>query len=83
MMGALMATGNALAGQPAERGALPQLYAATMPTVVAGDYFGPRGPFEMRGAPTRVSTSSAARDDEAACNLWRLSESLTDVTYTW
>jgi protochlorophyllide reductase len=83
VMGALMATGNALAGQSAEGGALPQLYAATMQDVVAGEYFGPRGPFEMRGAPTRVAMSSAARDDEAARDLWRLSESFTGVTYRW
>jgi hypothetical protein len=27
--------------------------------------------------------SSAARDDEAARDLWRLSESFTGVTYRW
>jgi NAD(P)-dependent dehydrogenase (short-subunit alcohol dehydrogenase family) len=81
--GAVMATGNVLVGQSAARGALPQLYAATMPDVASGEYFGPRGPFELRGAPTRVGTSAAARDDEAARELWTLSESLTEVTYTW
>jgi len=83
VMAALMATGNALAGQPAEAGALPQLYAATMPEVASGDYFGPDGPFEMRGGPKAVGMSGAARDDEAAATLWALSEDLTGVTYAW
>ena len=36
--------GGTLVAQPAAAGALPQLYAATMPEVGSGDYFGPRGP---------------------------------------
>jgi len=83
LMGAFMATGNALAGQSAEGGALPQLYAATAAGVASGDYFGPDGPFEMRGAPKKVGMSGAARDDAAAGTLWTLSEELTGVTYAW
>jgi protochlorophyllide reductase len=83
IMGALMATGNVIAGQSAEGGALPQLYGATAPGVVSGDYFGPDGLFEMRGAPKKVGMSGAARDDEAAGTLWTLSEELTGVTYAW
>lgn len=83
VMGALMATGIAIAGQPAEAGALPQLYAATMPDVASGAYFGPGGPFEMRGGPKPVGMSGAARDDEAARTLWARSEELTGVTYAW
>jgi protochlorophyllide reductase len=81
--GAVTATGNALLAQSDASGALPQLYAATMHDVGPGDYFGPDGPFELRGGPTRVSMSSHARDDEAAGRLWALSEKLTGVTYTW
>ena len=83
VMGALMATGNALAGQSAEGGARPQLYAATAPGVASGDYYGPDGPFEMRGAPKAVGMSGAARDDAAPRSLWALSEELTGVTYAW
>ncbi|MCU0299369.1 MAG: oxidoreductase, partial [Candidatus Nanopelagicales bacterium] len=43
---------NAVGGQSAESGARPQLYAATMDDVRGGEYFGPSGPFESRGAPT-------------------------------
>jgi len=83
IMGALMAAGNALAGQSAEGGALPQLYAATADGVASGDYYGPDGPFEMRGGPKKVGMSGAARDDEAPGTLWALSETLTGVTYAW
>ena len=81
--GAVMAAGGGLVAQSAAAGALPQLYAATMPDVVSGDYFGPGGPFEMRGSPKRVGMTAEARDDEAAATLWRLSEELTGVTPPW
>ena len=83
VMGVLMATGNMLAGQSAEGGALPQLFAATAEGVASGDYYGPDGPFEMRGAPKAVGMSGAARDAEAPGTLWALSERLTGVTYAW
>jgi NAD(P)-dependent dehydrogenase (short-subunit alcohol dehydrogenase family) len=81
--GALMATGNRLFAQSDAAGALPQLYAATMPDVAAGDYFGPDGPFEMRGSPKKVGMSAEAHDDEAARRVWALSEELTGITYDW
>jgi NAD(P)-dependent dehydrogenase (short-subunit alcohol dehydrogenase family) len=78
-----MELGNTLFAQPAEAGALPQLYAATMPDVRGGDYFGPDGLAEMRGAPVRVSANRRARDREAAARLWDVSERLTGVVYDW
>lgn len=79
----IMELGGTLFAQPAAAGALPQLYAATMPDVRGGDYFGPAGPFEMRGGPTRVSSSGRARDRAAAARLWEVSSRLTGVTYEW
>jgi NAD(P)-dependent dehydrogenase (short-subunit alcohol dehydrogenase family) len=76
-MGAL----NRLVAQSDVMGALPQLYAATMPDVAGGEYFGPGGPFEVRGFPRRVGTTQAARDPEAARRLWDASEALTGVLY--
>jgi NAD(P)-dependent dehydrogenase (short-subunit alcohol dehydrogenase family) len=70
-----------MTSQPAEIGALPQLYAATMPDVIADDYWGPDGFLEQRGYPRRVGRSEAASDDDVADRLWRLSEELTGVTY--
>ena len=70
-----------LTGQPAAAGALPSLYAATMPDVVPGDYFGPSGPGEVRGTPVRVGMSAAARDAVVGQRLWQVSEDLTGVDY--
>jgi NAD(P)-dependent dehydrogenase (short-subunit alcohol dehydrogenase family) len=72
---------NAVLGQSATTGALPQLRAATDPEVRSGDYFGPRGLGEQRGLPRRVGMSRAARDDRAARLLWEASERLTGVGY--
>lgn len=72
---------NAVGGQSAQSGARPQLYAATMDDVRGGEYFGPSGPFESRGAPTRVGRSSQAQDPRVAGRLWDLSEELTGVRY--
>jgi NAD(P)-dependent dehydrogenase (short-subunit alcohol dehydrogenase family) len=75
--------GDRVLGQSDEMGALPQLYAATMPDVRGGDYWGPDGPFEWRGYPERVARSKRATDAEAARRLWSLSEELTGVVYDW
>ena len=70
-------------GQSDELGALPQLYAATMPDVRGNDYFGPDGPFQSRGYPTRVGRTSRASSAEDARRLWAMSEEMTGVTYDW
>jgi NAD(P)-dependent dehydrogenase (short-subunit alcohol dehydrogenase family) len=70
-----------MAAQSDAMGALPQLYAATMPDVTGGEYFGPNGPLEARGYPHRVGTTQAARDPEAGRRLWEASEELTGVAY--
>ena len=72
-----------LLGQSDAMGALPQLYAATMPDVRGDDYWGPDGFMEQRGHPQRVGRTGRARDAEAAKRLWSLSEDLTGVTYPW
>jgi NAD(P)-dependent dehydrogenase (short-subunit alcohol dehydrogenase family) len=78
---AVVTVGNALLGQSAATGALPQLRAATDPDVRSGDYFGPRGLAEQRGLPRRVRMSANARDNMAARLLWEASEDLTGVIY--
>jgi len=67
--------------QSDERGALPTLYAATVPNLPSGSYVGPDGLMEMRGYPRLVSTSGRARDPETARRLWDVSEDLTGVRY--
>lgn len=56
--------------QPAERGALPQLYAATVESIPGGAYIGPDGPGELTGYPTTVNSSKASHDREVAAALW-------------
>lgn len=73
--------GNLLFAQPAAQGALPTLYAATMPEVRGGDYYGPHSFFEFRGYPIKVASKSTARDPQTATALWSLSEQLTGIKY--
>ncbi|WP_447006310.1 oxidoreductase [Saccharothrix isguenensis] len=65
--------------QPAEVGALPQLYAATSPKVEPGGYYGPDGFRETGGHPAPAASTKAARDDLAAARLWDLTAKLTGV----
>lgn len=70
-------------GQSAAMGALPQLYAATMPDVAGDDYWGPGGLGEQRGYPEKVGRTAAAKRADDARHLWTVSEELTGVTYAW
>lgn len=79
--GAIMAIGNTVFAQSEELGALPTLYAATMPDLAGGSYVGPDRMREMWGHPTLVKPSRAARDPETARRLWEISEELTNVRY--
>jgi len=78
-----LALGDKLVGQPDHMGALPQLYAATMPDVGPDDYWGPDGFREQRGYPMRVGRSERALDEASAGRLWNRSEELTEVVYPW
>ncbi len=77
----IMAIGNRLLAQSADLGALPILYAATMPDVSAGDYYGPDGLVELRGHPTRVRSSRSSKDAGEAARLWDRAEALTGVSF--
>jgi NAD(P)-dependent dehydrogenase (short-subunit alcohol dehydrogenase family) len=79
--GFLMRVATSIFAQPAEMGALPQLYAATAVDVVGGDYYGPGGPMEMRGYPAKIGTKPTAKDEKVAARLWTISEALTGVSY--
>jgi NAD(P)-dependent dehydrogenase (short-subunit alcohol dehydrogenase family) len=73
----VMMVGNAAVAQSDEMGALPTLYAATEPGLEGGTYVGPDGPGEHRGRPTVVRPNRAARDEDTARRLWKVSEELT------
>ena len=68
-------------GQDAVRGALPGLYAATMPDVTGGQYWGPDGFGEIKGDPALAVIAPHALDRAAWQRLWTVSEQLTGVRY--
>lgn len=67
--------------QPAARGALPVLYAATDPSARAGAYYGPDGWSEMRGYPTIARMPEHASDIGVASKLWDVSQVLSNVRF--
>jgi NAD(P)-dependent dehydrogenase (short-subunit alcohol dehydrogenase family) len=78
-----MHTISRVIGQQPAMGALPTLQAAIHPEVQPNDYYGPGGLMEMRGYPTKVDTSAAAKDQVLAQRLWNVSEELTGIQYAW
>jgi NAD(P)-dependent dehydrogenase (short-subunit alcohol dehydrogenase family) len=77
----VMAIGNRVLAQSAVQGALPTVYAATMPDVSGGDFYGPDGLGEMRGSPHKVGMARAAKDQAVAAKLWHRAEELTAVRF--
>ncbi|MYL49974.1 SDR family NAD(P)-dependent oxidoreductase [Halobacillus litoralis] len=67
--------------QEAQEGALPGLRAATDPGVQGGEYFGPGGRWEMKGAPVAVAPITKSYDVMDADQLWKVSQELTGVNY--
>jgi hypothetical protein len=64
-------------------GALPTLYAATVPDIPPGAFVGPDGLGEQRGHPKLVGSSGRSKDEAAAARLWTESERLTGVIYAF
>jgi len=86
MMGSTLRTvgmrlANAVLAQPAAQGVLPFLYAATMPDASGGEYYGPGGLANMRGAPERQRSSKRSYEEGTAYRLWSVSEEQTGVGY--
>lgn len=75
--------GNPLFAQRPSDGARSQLRAATDPDVLGGEFIGPGGPAELRGAPQRVRLSPGAADAEVGRRLWEVSARLTDVRFAF
>ena len=75
----LNAVGKATA-QSAAVGALPLLMAASA-DLPGGSYVGPSGPGEWRGRPAVVTARRLAYDEQAARELWDLSEQVTGIHY--
>jgi NAD(P)-dependent dehydrogenase (short-subunit alcohol dehydrogenase family) len=76
---------NFWAVQNARMGALPALRAATDPSALGGEYFGPRR-YGLRrrfytGYPAVVGSSVRSHDEADQARLWQVSEQLTGVSY--
>ncbi len=79
LYGKIMELSTPIIGQSPAMGALPSLYAATVPDVEPGGFYGPDSFFEMRGHPKRVQSSARSKDETVASGLWSLSEQLCGV----
>jgi NAD(P)-dependent dehydrogenase (short-subunit alcohol dehydrogenase family) len=73
--------GNHVIAQSADMGALPTLYAATVPGLPGGTYVGPGGRGGARGHPTVVTAAGKAYEEADWRRLWDVSEELTGVHY--
>jgi NAD(P)-dependent dehydrogenase (short-subunit alcohol dehydrogenase family) len=67
--------------QAADMGALPTLRAATDPSVLGGQYYGPDGFAEQQGYPKVVASSDQSHDVDTQQRLWTVSEELTSVVF--
>jgi NAD(P)-dependent dehydrogenase (short-subunit alcohol dehydrogenase family) len=67
--------------QPAEKGALSSIYAATSDKLLGGEYIGPDGFFNMKGKPTIEIPKSWVYNPETIKKLWKVSEELTGVNF--
>ena len=70
-----------LFSQNAAMGALPMLRAATDPSVLGGQYYGPGGFLGLRGYPELAASSRRSHDEAVQRRLWAVSEELTGVTF--
>jgi NAD(P)-dependent dehydrogenase (short-subunit alcohol dehydrogenase family) len=67
--------------QPAARGALPTLYAATAQDSSGGSYYGPTGFMEVRGPLGFAEVPPAAMDTQTSVRLWAASEELSGTRF--
>ena len=76
-----MRLSDKLLAQSAAMGALPTLYAATVPGLAPASYVGPSGFNEWRGHPTLVTPRDTALDESVAAALWARSEELVGLRF--
>ena len=62
-----------------ETASLPALVAATSPDAAGGEFYGPRGPGHLGGAPAKQALYSRLRSAEEARRVWDASAQLTGV----
>jgi NAD(P)-dependent dehydrogenase (short-subunit alcohol dehydrogenase family) len=77
---AVMGVLNKVIAQGPAAGALPTLYAATVPDLPGGSYIGPDGWGETTGHPVPVGSTAGSHDRALQRALWEKAEQLTGVT---
>jgi NAD(P)-dependent dehydrogenase (short-subunit alcohol dehydrogenase family) len=70
-----------LIAQPAEKGALPSIMAATDEKLVGGEFIGPDGVGNRKGNPAIEVPHKRVYNPETMRKLWEVSEQLTSVYY--
>lgn len=80
-LGRLVASAGLIFTQSLERGAEPQLRAATEPGLRGGEFFGPSGFLEISGRAVPVKPSTQAADPAVGRRLWSAAEELTAINY--
>lgn len=70
-----------LLAQPASKGALPIIMAATDETLKGGEFIGPDGVGNRKGNPTIQTPGQDVYNKETMKQLWDVSEQLTGVTF--
>ncbi|MGB6408470.1 MAG: oxidoreductase [Planococcus donghaensis] len=69
--------------QPPHMGALASVYAATEPGLTGGEYIGPLGQFQRKGYPAIATPHNNAINPEISRKLWRVSEQLTGISFSF
>jgi NAD(P)-dependent dehydrogenase (short-subunit alcohol dehydrogenase family) len=72
---------NKLVAQPAWKGALPSLYAATCELADSGKFYGPSGLGSVRGYPREEKVNPKLTSPEVAIRLWEESERLIGMRF--
>jgi len=72
---------NKLMAQPAWKGALPSLYAATCEKAGSGKFYGPSGLGAVRGYPREEKINPKFTDPEIAKRLWEESEKMVGFKF--
>lgn len=79
--GTVFAFLNRFLAQPQHMGCYPSVYAASMPELKSGDYYGPNGWLEIAGYPAPARMRKLARNQKVAQRLWQESEKLTGLHF--
>ena len=81
-MGRVIKRLMSIVAQPAAKGALPTLYAATHSLIRGGEFIGPDGRGNTRGYPVLTNDVEKFFDAALAAKLWEVSEELTGIRYS-